>query len=146
MKEMVGLLRQKLLLIQKLIEHAAELRKALVSCDAEEVRALSKKAEPLVEELSKLEDTVAAKSGGVAANWVETQPESPGKELAGKLVQAINVKLYDLKIAHLANTALLGKNMAYLDYNINVLTQTTASATYGRGNGEQGLKMFEADV
>ena len=57
----------------------------------------------------------------------------------------MNNMLQQLQEAKEANKQYLDRNMKFIDFNINVMTQTEAGATYGSGP-VQGRKMFQADV
>ena len=86
-------------------------------------------------------------------DWLKQQPDSPEKQMSLSLLDKLMEQLAQLKLKTVVNKELLKRDIKYVDYNVNVMTQTSAGVTYGTsksqyGDGRpvQGVSMFEANT
>lgn len=152
MKEVIDILRQRLVLAMSLQKHVAAQRKALKAADSGEVRRITRDIDPLLTKMAAMDKKQVALIGNKTfAEWLSLQPESPEKQMAGKLLTKLQEQLMMLKDGNTGNIDLLQRNIKFIDYSVNVMTQTSADVTYGAPQGYgagpvQGRKMFDAGV
>jgi flagellar biosynthesis/type III secretory pathway chaperone len=82
---------------------------------------------------------------------IAKQPTSREKEMALHLLEKLQQVMKGLKKLNGRNQELLKRNMQYIDFNINVITQATAGTTYGASGGQPaqpdgGMKMFDTNI
>ena len=149
MQEIINILRQQLILCMQLLKVVQRQGEALVQNDARLVSAINKEAELAMAELNqqekKKQQFLQQAGAASVALWLEKTEDSMEKQLALQLTDKMNNMLQQLQEAKEANKQYLDRNMKFIDFNINVMTQTEAGATYGSGP-VQGRKMFQADV
>ena len=155
MKDIIDILRQQLILCRRLLELAQAQKIELVKTDAVAARKLTSEIEPVMADINSLEKRKEEllkdlKVDNLSA-WVAKMPASPEKEVISTLLSKQENVLQDLKAVNSANMQYLDRHTKFIDYNINVMTQTSAGVTYGTpgddgGMPVQGRKMFEAGV
>lgn len=155
MKDIIDILRQQLILLGRLLELAKAQKEKLVHTDAEAARKLSADMEPIMIDISSLDK----RKDGIMAElhthslleWLEKQPESSDKAMLQTLLNKQEDILQELKGINSRNMQFLDRHSKFIDYSINVMTQTSAGVTYGTpgddgGRPVQGRKMFDAGV
>ncbi|WP_297965079.1 flagellar protein FlgN [uncultured Anaerovibrio sp.] len=154
MKDIIDILRQQLLLLSRLLELVQIQREKLIKIDAEAARRLSAEIEPVMIDISSLDkrrDSIMSdlkvKDFG---KWLKDQPNSPDKEVLSRLLAEEEKILHKLKEINSQNMQFLDRHSEFIDYSINVMTQTSAGVTYGTPNNGgmpvQGRKMFDTGV
>lgn len=155
MQELIEVLRLRLVLGQRMLELTQRQRELLIQLDAVGVQKITKEIEPVLGSLNKAEKRTQEFLQSVKAvdlaGWLAEQPENKGKAMAQQLLEKQSGVLQQLKEASGSNQQHLQRNIDYIDYSVNVMTQTTAGVTYGTpdsdgGRPVQGNKMFEANV
>ncbi|WP_027407476.1 flagellar protein FlgN [Anaerovibrio sp. RM50] len=155
MKDIIDILRQQLILLGRLLELAKSQKEKLVHTDAEAARKLSAEMEPIMIEISSLDkrkDAIMAESNSRnLTDWLEKQPLSQEKGVLRALLVKQEDLLQELKGINSKNMQFLDRHTKFIDYSINVMTQTSAGVTYGTpgdngGMPVQGRKMFDTGV
>lgn len=152
MKEIIDILRQRLVLAMSLQKHVVAQRKALKAVDDSGIRRITREIDPLLVKMGALDKKQERLLGNLTfAQWLERQSDSAEKQMALKLLSKLNEKLLQLKTGNSGNMDLLQRNIKFIDYNVNVMTQTSADVTYGAPQGYgagpvQGRKMFDTGV
>ena len=101
-------------------------------------------------ELAQAQKIELVKTDAVAARKLTSEIEPVMADI-NSLEKRKEELLTDLKAVNSANMQYLDRHTKFIDYNINVMTQTSAGVTYGTpgddgGMPVQGRKMFEAGV
>ena len=155
MKEIIEILRQQLILCGRILEISQKQQQNLVKHAAAASGAAAAEMEPLLVSLQKSE---AAKiqllrTLGIRdlSEAIAKQPTSREKEMALRLLEKLQQVMKGLKELNGHNQELLKRNMQYIDFNINVITQATAGTTYGASGGQPaqpdgGMKMFDTNI
>ena len=155
MKDVIEILRQQIVLCTRLMELIKEQRPEIIGGRAKEASALASAMEPLMTKLMALEKkqkqllfTLRAKD---ISTWLADQPESKEQAMAMLLLEKQQKLTAALKEESAVNRQFLDRNIKFIDYSVNVMTQTAAGVTYGtpEGNGGrpvQGQKMFDANI
>lgn len=155
MKEIIDVVRQQLVLVTRLNEVTEKNRELLVKTDAKEARKSILSMEPILTKLGALEkrqqQLLTDRGGSTLAEWIQQQAPSLEKQIAENLLGKLTEQLGRLKSRNSENLHLLERNIKFIDYNINVMTQTTAEVTYGAPQGSgggpvQGRKIFDTGV
>ncbi|ORU00596.1 hypothetical protein D081_1119 [Anaerovibrio sp. JC8] len=155
MKDIIDILRQQLVLLRRLLELAKAQQEKLVQTDAEAARKLSAEMEPLmidIGSLDKRKDEIMAENHiRNLSEWLEDQSNSPDKVVLHTLLIKQDKILQELKDVNSRNMQFLDRHSKFIDYSINVMTQTSAGVTYGTpgdngGMPVQGRKMFDTGV
>lgn len=156
MKEIIRILRQQLNLCQKLQEHTCQQKAMLLEHKTRiDMGALVKQIEPLLLELGQIDKRQSAllqehKAGSVA-ELLERQPASVERSLANQLLHKVQQSMQDSKAVGQQIYLLLQRNQEFIDYNINVMNQTSADVTYtppGAANLQamRQKKMFDTSI
>ena len=156
MKEILGILRQELVLCMRLSELTEQQRTALAkTLDSQEAAAAVQQMEPLLKQLGKAEKQKAlllAQAGeSTMADFLQKQPPSPEKQLFEQLLEKLAHVSQKLQRAGAGNDVLLQRNLQYIAFNIKVMAQAQADATYASSGGDetntlQTKKMFDRSV
>ncbi len=156
MKEILGILRQELVLCMRLSELTEQQRTALAkTLDSQEAAAAVQQMEPLLKQLGKAEKQKAfllAQAGeSTMADFLQKQLSSPEKQLFEQLLEKLAHVSQKLQRAGAGNDVLLQRNLQYIAFNINVMAQAQADATYASSGGDetntlQTKKMFDRSV
>ena len=155
MKDIVEILRQQLVLCKRLLELAQAQKIELVKTDAVAARKLTGTMEPIMAEINSLEKRkeklMSSRGENSLPVWLSKLPDSPEKEVLDTLIKKQEIVLQELKKVNSDNLQYLNRHAEFIDYNINVMTQTSAGVTYGTpgdagGMPVQGRKMFDAGV
>lgn len=156
MKEILGILRQELVLCTRLSElvgqQETELAKTL---DSQTAASVVQHMDPLLKQLGKAEKQktmLLAQAGeSTIAGFLQKQPPSPEKELFGQLLDKLARVSQKLRQAGDGNAVLLQRNLQYIAFSINVMAQAQADTTYAPTGGDesktlQTKKMFDRSV
>ncbi len=157
MKEILPMLQQQLKLEDTAVKRLQELRRILVdSTSGQGVAEAASTVTPLLQELGELvkkqEEWLSFTGQDTAAAYVETQADSPEKQLAQRLLAAIGVMQERLRNALAADQQLLKKSGAFIQFHINVMNQAQASDIYAPpgaaapAGDPRGRQMFDAGV
>lgn len=154
MKEIIGIIRQRLVLITSMLKLVDEQKEALKHTDAKEISRTTKALEPYITKLGLLATRQRKLLNNVnIEDWLKQQPDSLEKQMSLSLLDKLMEQLAQLKLKTVVNKELLKRDIKYVDYNVNVMTQTSAGVTYGTsksqyGDGRpvQGVSMFEANT
>lgn len=152
MKEIIDILRQQVILLMSLKKQAEEHREVLKVANPRETNRIGREIERTMIKLAELMKRQQQLVGDMEVlAWLQAQPETPEREMAEKLLDKLWSLLLDTKVVSIGNRELLKRNIEFIDYNVNVMTQTSAGVTYGAPQGSgggavQGRKMFEAGV
>jgi len=152
----IALLRQQLLLSTGCLDKFQTLKEALQrSSSGVGVTAAVQALEPALGELSRLETgqrkCLGKNSTETLAAFVEAQPVSVERDVALRLLAKVQKVSAELQQQIESSSSLLSRSKSYIDFNVNLMSGTAASATYGppEYNSAEPLrerKMFEADV
>lgn len=154
MKEIIGIIRQRLVLITSMLKLVDEQKEALKHTDAKEISRTTKALEPYITKLGLLATRQRKLLNNVnIEDWLKQQPDSPEKQMSLSLLDKLMEQLAQLKLKTVVNKELLKRDIKYVDYNVNVMTQTSAGVTYGTSKSQycdgrpvQGVSMFEANT
>lgn len=155
MKNIIDFLRQQMILCMSLLEVLQRQTQALIAGDGKAVPQITHEIETLVAKLNMQEKTNQAflqqQQVTTIQEWLAKQPAGTERQVAEQLLQKQYKLLQKLKDARSNNLQYLNNNMKFIDFNVNVMTQTAAGVTYGTpsdngGRPVQGSKMFEANV
>lgn len=111
--------------------------------------------EPALAKLGRLEKLQAeflAKSGQKRlADCVDAMPDAAGKETIAKLLAEVQDLEKSLQKELAVTQTLLKRSKEFIDFHINVMTQTAANDTYAppgaaEVENRRGIKMFDANV
>jgi len=146
---------------QTILLLSEEKRKVLVAAKPEELEKITKQEETFVLQAGKLEEVrrelvgkiLAIHGTPVAKASLEEVKKIATPEVVGQL-EVFNTELKRImaQIAHLneLNTALIQQGLNFINYNINILSQTAVGPTYApKGESEKQAPkrtMFDAKV
>lgn len=153
--EAVRLLRAQILISNKCLEKLKAIKAAIQAENkGANIAAAVQDMEPALLELGKLEKRkrdflVKWKASSVQA-VLAGQPDSDTRETAVHLLHRAQEFEESLVREVAAARLLLEKGKKYVDFNINVMTQTVASDTYNQDAAEsesrRRIKMFDSSV
>ena len=155
MKDIIRILRQQLVLCQQLNSIVHQQRELLKGHGAADTSGFAKKMEPLLLELGKLDkqqkQQLAQGSARTMAELLGCQPASVERSLANQLLHKVQQSMQDSKAVGQQIYLLLQRNQEFIDYNINVMNQTSADVTYtppGAANLQamRQKKMFDTSI
>ena len=156
MKEIIEILRQELILCGEIDKLFAEMKNILQEqTSGSGVSEATHKLEGLMARLGQLEkrglEKLAALGQPSMAVYLAAEPDSPAQSMALTLCGRVEEALQRLKNELAENQELLNRAKKFIDFNINVMTQTAADSTYAppkrtAGAGQRGLKMFDQSV
>ncbi len=155
MEEMLHLLEEELSLCNKLNEAAEKQRMALKdNLDGQAAGGTAQVVNRLLETLAALEkkkeDFLNRAEAPTMMEAIRRQPYSSDKQRARKLLKDVDETLRELKRLCFTNQSLLERDMDYLNFNINVMTQAQAGPGYAAPEqapkAVQGRKLFDQSV
>ena len=152
MEEIIKLLRERIVFCERLSDLFDELSDLLKKNSAE-LNATVEKIMPIMQSLSKndtsTQDFLKKFQIATPNEFIETQSSGIQREMAEKLLDKIIDLQFRLKRKTGEVNILLEKGKAFVDFNLNVLSQTAASNTYGSAaekESRRGRKIFDANV
>lgn len=156
MKEILDILRQELILCTRIRDISQQQRDVLAeTLNGKAVSTITQQINELLTQLGKLEQR---KQKLLAQNGEKTlkglllrQPFSAEKTLAGQLLTKLSGIIKELQLTSMNSRALLQRNMQYVEFSINVMTQASAGTTYtppggADSNTTHAKKMFDQSV
>ena len=155
MDKVIKMLREQMILCSRLIELFEKLNTALKeNTSGAGVSSSVQAIEPMMMELSKNDVKVQnfLKTNDVPniKEFIETQPESIERNVANNLLIKINDLQKRLQHQITNAAALLIKSKTFIDYNLNMMSRTVASNTYGPPGASAGSpigrRMFDKNV
>ncbi|XEQ98304.1 hypothetical protein SPX_31960 [Sporomusa paucivorans] len=157
--KLILLLTQNLQIYQALLRLSQKKREVLVAVNPQDLEQLTKQEEMLIIEAGKLEKLRQTLTGELAAalslspgqTALAVLIEQAEAETAAKLrtisetFTGVTAELVELNAV---NEKLIKQSLDYINYNINILSQSTAEPTYApKGQpdtGRAGKSMFDA--
>ena len=155
MDKVIKLLREQVILCSRLSELFKNLSEALkTSTSGTSVTTSVQSIELLMSNLSKNDLNIRELLKSYKISDLKTFVENNSNSIEGNVANNLLIKLGNLqkRIRHqITNVArLLINSKKFIDYNINVMTQTVASTTYGPSNANIGnlqkRRMFDANI
>lgn len=155
MDEILRLIKEKLMLMNQLVEAAEAQRSALkenlngraVSAATRDVEALLRRVEDAERDTA---DLLARLSAPSLAEAVNRQPYSPRKVQAWRDLDRLQALIERLRQANAVSRTLLEKDGAYLGFSLNVMTEAQAGPGYDApeepARAVQGRKLFDQSV
>ena len=155
MDSLIKILRDELFLFKKLSSSLANLSNALkLHSNGSGVSSSVQSIEPILIDLSKLDNSISAFLLSVGSSnlkaFLDSRPVSVERDVALRLLAQIDI--LQLKTRHqLINSAnLLVKSKNFIDYNVNVLSQTVSTNLYGPPGADpespRRHRIFDANV
>lgn len=134
-------------LYQKLIEISGQKQKELVNGNMEEIDRLNKEEEILVFQASRLETERFRRARELAAYYelpenaklgelLEKAPP-PEKEKLTVLLKKLLETIGEIDKINRENTALIQQSLKFINFTIDVLSQSDPSVTYSSGDNER---------
>ena len=152
MDEVIKLLRERTEVCKKLEILFNELNEVLKT-KSSELNESVQKIIPVMQELSKNDSASQEflKKVGVPSMGEFIAANSSGiqREMAENLLKEVSSLQENLKKHLGAVNVLLNKGKEFVDYNLNVISQTSASNTYGAATEKEnrrGRRIFEANI
>ncbi|WP_110955271.1 flagellar protein FlgN [Anaerosinus massiliensis] len=162
MKQLTVILKMQSTLYGQLLQLSKQQTEKLVANDAIEVQKAAKEIEKIMQQLSKLEiqrqESITACRAAYKMSenltlrqLIEKIPNhTEDKENAVHLVIDLEEKTAELKEYINQNKILLEKAMQFIDFNVNLITSTSAGTTYA-AKGQEGTavskrKMFDQSI
>lgn len=158
--KLVALLSEIVALYRVILEISHNKKKVLVAAKVEELDALTKREESIILQIGKLEsareqvvvelaglyalspkELTLAKAGELAGGEVADQLRKLEAELSGIVDQLVPLN----KI----NTELIEQSLNYVNYNLNLLTQSPANPNYapkGQGESQRARTVIDAKI
>ena len=155
MDRVIKILKEQMILCTRLNEIFGELSEALKNGrSGADVTTSVQAIEPLMRDLSKsdlkVQEFLKAANVDNLKNFIESQNESIEKNVANNLLIKVS-GLQDRLRHQITNVArLLINSKTFIEYNVNVLTNTVASNIYGPPGNEArnqfNRRMFDANI
>ena len=135
MKEILDILRQELILCNRLCELGEKQQLGLtesldgrkISAEAQQIEALLMQLGSLEQRKNKLLEHFGEKT---LKGLLLRQPFSQEKTLAGQLMTKLSSTIHKIQQISLNSRSLLQRNLQYIDFSVNVMTQASAGTTY----------------
>ena len=154
MENLQEVLRQQLKICRQ-IEQLAEAQKEKFTVSSiPRTDDFVKEMEKLLAELGRLENIkeqyLHQQNVVNVEDFISRSADSDAKNLTAKLQAALLQTMQKLQRLGRENKDMLDRTMKYINFSVNVLTQTAAGGTYAASGGEQGMtskkKMFDQSV
>ena len=154
MDKIIKLLREQMILCSRLSGLFDELSTALKEGrSGADVTSSVQSIEPLMSDLSKndlkIQEFLKSEKVENVKTFVENQPNTIERSVAERLLSQIG-NLQNKLRHQITNVAhLLMNSKAFIDFNINVMSQTVANTTYGPGRDlgqHQKRRVFDANA
>ena len=155
MREAIKVIRKQMLLNTRLLELFEALREALrTDTSGKSVSQAVQQMEPLLSEFAKLEREQQKFLGEHQKNnmweFVQAQPSSVERDVALRLLQQLGDVQQKLRSASEESRLLLARSKEFVDFHMNVLSETQAGTTYGPQDAERererGMRLFDQNV
>jgi flagellar biosynthesis/type III secretory pathway chaperone len=153
MREAIKVIRKQMLLNTRLLELFEALREALrTDTSGKSVSRAVQQMEPLLSEFAKLEREQQKFLGERQKNnmweFVQAQPSSVERDVALRLLQQLGDVQQRLRSESEESRLLLARSKEFVDFHMNVLSETQAGTTYGPQDAERerGMRLFDQNV
>jgi len=155
MREAIKVIRKQMLLNTRLLELFEALREALrTDTSGKSVSQAVQQMEPLLSEFAKLEREQQKFLGERQKNnmweFVQAQPSSVERDVALRLLQQLGDVQQKLRSESEESRLLLARSKEFVDFHMNVLSETQAGTTYGPQDAERererGMRLFDQNV
>ncbi len=155
MREAIKVIRKQMLLNTRLLELFEALREALrTDTSGKSVSQAVQQMEPLLSEFAKLEREQQKFLGERQKNnmweFVQAQPSSVERDVALRLLQQLGDVQQRLRSESEESRLLLARSKEFVDFHMNVLSETQAGTTYGPQDAERererGMRLFDQNV
>ena len=155
MREAIKVIRKQMLLNTRLLELFEALREALrTDTSGKSVSQTVRQMEPLLSEFAKLEREQQKFLGERQKNnmweFVQAQPSSVERDVALRLLQQLGDVQQRLRSESEESRLLLARSKEFVDFHMNVLSETQAGTTYGPQDAERererGMRLFDQNV
>jgi len=160
MEQLSMILKEQITLSEQLLELSKLQTKELVVKNAMKVQKIAGKIDFITKQLFLLEDKRQAVINEISQRCQISEPvnlvklielsNSKSKNLLLELIRSLEQILDELKFYIQQNKILLKKAMHFIDFNMNVITSTTASTTYApqghEGSAVSKKKMFDQSI
>ncbi len=151
MKEIIQLLRQQMGLLTRIVELMTKMQQMLREKPSDpNIIKIVQTIEPMLTELSQIgseQEAICKKYGANDLNMLLTaQQDSVEKYVALRLLSQVGKLQKNLKTQLISNSHLLDRENKFIQFNLNVVTQTKADPIYKpHGNDDiRSRKIFDA--
>lgn len=154
MKQLQEMLRQQLKVCRQLVELSEAQKEKFTVSSIPRTDDFVKETEKLLAELGRLENIkeqyIHQQNAVNVEEFIGRSADSDDKHLTEKLQAALTQTMTQLQQLGRENKDMLDRAMKYVNFSVNVLTQTAAGMTYASSGGEQSTaskkKMFDQSV
>ena len=152
MDEAIALLREQNALCYQLLKLFGELTEALKSKSLA-MTEITQKIEPAIRQLNKnsasVQDFLHRNSAANFAEFLSAQPADAKTAVAASLLKQTGNLQAQIKKRTASVSRLTKTGSAFVEFNLNVLSQTTANSTYGAAaetGSQSGRRIFDANI
>lgn len=152
MDEAIALLREQTVLCNQLLKLFGELTEALKSKSLA-MTEITQKIEPAIQQLNKnsasVQDFLHRNNAATFADFLSTQPADAKTSVAASLLKQTSNLQAQIKRRTASVSRLTKTGSAFVEFNLNVLSQTTAKSTYGSAaetGSQRGRRIFDANA
>lgn len=156
MEEMIGILRAQLVLCRELLKLAEQQRVCLLNRDQKALAAVVFKEEDYMGKISLFERKKKKIFSSCRvyhiSEFIDQAEATDASVMLRRLVIQTDGVLRQLKERNLRNQEILQKNIDFIDFSVNVITQTAAEPVYARKNEASSAgvvsqkKMFDQNI
>lgn len=150
-EELMAVLKAELEGLKAIKELAYQKTDVIVNNEVEELEKITKKETELINQMANIEKArlKLLNSWGLDMNTplshiIEKIPEE--KEDLEKLAEELKAYLMDIQVRNNMNKELIEDNLEWIEFNINLLTQTAAPTTYNKKDSKTGQSLFDRKV
>ena len=138
-EELEEILSEELIVVQKLKELSSEKTDMIIENRVEDLENTTKKEEALINQMGSLEekrirllDTWGLNVNTPISNLIDKIQED--KEELLHIIEELTISLEELSTTNALNNDLIRENLDWVDFNMNLITQTETPSSYGKGN------------
>ena len=155
MREAIKVIRKQMLLNTRLLELFEALREALrTDTSGRNVSRAVQQMEPLLSGFAELgreqQKFLGERQKNNMWEFVQAQPSSVERDVALRLLQQLGDVQQKLQAASAESQLLLTRSKEFIDFHMNVLSETQAGTTYGPQDAERererGMRLFDQNV
>ena len=136
MEEIIGILRAQLVLCKELLKLTEQQRIYLLERDQRGLTAIVSKEEDYMGKISLFERKKSKIFSDCQvehiSEFIDRAESSDAAVMVRRLVRQLDEILGQLKEKNQRNQAILQKNIDFIDFSVNVITQTAAEPVYGK--------------
>lgn len=155
MDKVIKILREQMILCRRLIDIFNGLNTAFKNnTSGLDITSSVQAMEPIMKDLSKndikIQEFLKSEKVNDLKTFIESQPDSIERNVADRLINQVSNLQNQLRHKTVMAASLLVNSKAFIDFNLNVITQTRASNTYGppgtEMEHERKIRIFDANV